>query len=705
MNKKKYIKPKKRSQNFTTSFSSRKNLFLLVWATLESSNILEAYYTHIKQIRENIKLVVCGKERFLSRLKDIQSEKLILFISNNKEKEADLKDIVRSFQKNEGYISILPKNLSIDEFKTLTQSFIKNQNDFQNEVLIGIPENPSFSERISSLIVSVIFPMGINQIPLGINFFKIQKLQEICSTTFNFGKSDDLALFYQIKKTGLHLKHFQIKIHYSRSPFRVGMEILILFFQSFFEKFIQIPIHSIRNSKNLLAALNDGNNPIYRLFFFSLACFSLVWMIFLSFDFGITWDEWSNIDYANDVLNYYLSFGKDRRVFDMSIHARNSYIYYGPAFDLLCAILHKYIFSIGIYEVRHMLNAFCGALAVIMTGRIAKEMGNWRMAIIAMLLILLSPRFLGHSMNNPKDIPFALAYALSIYYMIRFFKQMPKPYIGTTLWLIFSIGLTISIKIGGLLIIAYFGFFGGLYCLFEIYNSGKKIAFRHLLRYIKYFLIIALISYILGILFWPYGLERPFVNPFIALKEFSNFRYLIIYELFEGERIYMRIPPAHYLLKWIAITIPIATLIGLLISIFSFYKQGKKYNRYIYLMLWFVLSFPIAYILIKESTLYNGWRHVIFIYIPFVVLSAMGWDGLLIYIQNSYLKSFFLLLYIMMIARPTIWIIKNHPNEYVYFNELVNGINGAYTNYETDYWCNSMRQATEWLIKNEPIKK
>jgi Tfp pilus assembly protein PilF len=47
--------------------------------------------------------------------------------------------------------------------------------------------------------------------------------------------------------------------------------------------------------------------------------------------------------------------------------------------------------------------------------------------------------------------------------------------------------------------------------------------------------------------------------------------------------------------------------------------------------------------------------------------------------------------------------LKAHPNQYVYFNETIGGIKGAYGVYETEYWCNSNKQAVEWFVKNVPI--
>jgi hypothetical protein len=46
-------------------------------------------------------------------------------------------------------------------------------------------------------------------------------------------------------------------------------------------------------------------------------------------------------------------------------------------------------------------------------------------------------------------------------------------------------------------------------------------------------------------------------------------------------------------------------------------------------------------------------------------------------------------------------LVKLHPYEYVYFNELVGGFKGAYGKYETDYWVASMKEAVEWLKTNE----
>jgi tetratricopeptide (TPR) repeat protein len=42
--------------------------------------------------------------------------------------------------------------------------------------------------------------------------------------------------------------------------------------------------------------------------------------------------------------------------------------------------------------------------------------------------------------------------------------------------------------------------------------------------------------------------------------------------------------------------------------------------------------------------------------------------------------------------------LKNHPYHYIYYNQLVGGLKGAYGKYESDYYYVSQTEASEWLI-------
>jgi tetratricopeptide (TPR) repeat protein len=87
-----------------------------------------------------------------------------------------------------------------------------------------------------------------------------------------------------------------------------------------------------------------------------------------------------------------------------------------------------------------------------------------------------------------------------------------------------------------------------------------------------------------------------------------------------------------------------------------------------------------------------------------VVLAAISYEFLFYAFKNRIAQIAVLVVLGAAFGKPLFWIIKNHPNQYVYFNETVGGINGAYGNYETDYYSNSCRAAGEWIAQQEPGK-
>jgi hypothetical protein len=68
-------------------------------------------------------------------------------------------------------------------------------------------------------------------------------------------------------------------------------------------------------------------------------------------------------------------------------------------------------------------------------------------------------------------------------------------------------------------------------------------------------------------------------------------------------------------------------------------------------------------------------------------------------IHRRWLQSVIVLLAIL---PGMIWIIRLHPYEYIYYNNLVGGVQGAYREYELDYWTTSYREAMEKVNEFAP---
>jgi len=452
----------------------------------------------------------------------------------------------------------------------------------------------------------------------------------------------------------------------------------------------------------------NGNNPIYRFTFFTLILLASFAMPYLSKDFGMTWDEKQHNDYSHIAVNYIASMGDDSAAIAEPVgnadYIRQAYRFYGEQCNIVAAIIYK-TFDLPEFETRHVVISLYGLLGLIFIALAAKEIAGWRAGIIAILFTFFNPGWLGNSMNNPTDIPFATGFAVSMYFIIKILKALPKPKLAHLIWLGIGIGIGIGSRVGAFLIIAYFGMFLGIDWL--LLNRDKTVkALKLLVPYLKIFLIVAVVGYILGILLWPYALHNPFKNPFLAFKKASdNSFYTNNVELFEGKRLYMLTQaPWYYVVKFLSIGNPLYLLLGFLIPFPFLMLMKKKMNIGFVLMLIFMIVFPIAYAELSHINHYNGWRHYLFILPSWIALSAISFEFLIGH-HNKLVRSVSLITLVALFIMPTTWVIKNHPNEYVYFNELVGGINGAYGSYETDYYSNSCRAAAEWIAKQEPNKK
>jgi tetratricopeptide (TPR) repeat protein len=128
------------------------------------------------------------------------------------------------------------------------------------------------------------------------------------------------------------------------------------------------------------------------------------------------------------------------------------------------------------------------------------------------------------------------------------------------------------------------------------------------------------------------------------------------------------------------------------------YKNRKDW--FLYSVLLFATIFPLVWITINNSNVYGGWRHLIFIYLPLVALSALGISTLIDLLKNKYVKIIVILCFVTLSLHPIIHSIKNNPYQYVYFNQLCGSTKGAYGQYELDYYYHSLREASEWIIDN-----
>ena len=468
-------------------------------------------------------------------------------------------------------------------------------------------------------------------------------------------------------------------------------------FLLFINWFITIPLSEIRTRPEKRFSFITIPSW-YRLLFVSAALIMTVAMPLLSLQVGISGDEEKHYVHAEKVYNFYASRGEDKSALS---DPENKLNYYGQSFDLITFIFNR-IFSIeNIYEARHILNSLTGFLVILFTGLLASLLAGYRAGFITMILIFFAPRFLGHSFNNSLDVPFALGYIFTIYYIIKFLKKLPRFSYGSAVWISIGIAWTISIRIGGLILIPYAFFFAGLYLLvnkwdFKLFSRDGYLLIR---KGLILLIIISIVAFFLSLVPWPFGLQKPLKSPLEAFKLMANIT-VALRVLFNGEIFWSNKLPWYYYSMYIFYTVPVLILIGFLTNFFV-YKIYRRYLKPLFIFfLFFAAIFPLAYVIYKESNVYGGWRHVLFIFPPVVVIAGITLDSVARILKSRYLRYALLFVIVAGIAHPVRYIVANHPFEYIYFNEIMGSVKKAFGRFENDYYLNSLRQGSEWLIEN-----
>ncbi|HQK70890.1 MAG TPA: hypothetical protein PL101_07245 [Bacteroidales bacterium] len=433
------------------------------------------------------------------------------------------------------------------------------------------------------------------------------------------------------------------------------------------------------------------NRAWHKYAFIVVALLLLAMMLYRSREAGVSCDEVLHYNQSVKVYNYFRSGGTDRTALQDS----EQYLkYYGQSYDNITTFLIKSFGIEDIYSFRHLMSSLAGWLAIIVTAIFAVWLSGYSAGLLVLLLFAVSPTFLGHSQNNLKDIPFALGYISGIFFTLRFLFSDKKLNLFDIILLILSIAFCMSIRAGGMMLIVYLLAFFFLTEFIRYFNlrtinlveSGRKFGI---------IILISVAAWFLSVVFWPYGLQNPIINPVKAHIVMSRFP-LTFREIFEGKTEWTDFMPWYYLLKYMLITFPLTVVAGLVFLVVYLPCMVKKPKFTEYMLLSLTVILPILYEIIFKPNIYSGWRQFLFLYPGIVIFSAKGINGLFSIVPGRY-KLVMVLLLLLTALHPLKFIITDFRYAYIYFNPVVGGLKGANGNYETDYYFIGQREAAEWL--------
>ena len=446
--------------------------------------------------------------------------------------------------------------------------------------------------------------------------------------------------------------------------------------------------------------------------FYALLLPILIYMAGSSSSYGICWDDELQANYGEAVYKFYRSGGHDDSYMEKSSQLANQTSgqmhLYGSFFDAFTALVHHVFKDGDRYEQRHFWVAIFGFLGILFTGLAAKEIGNWKTGLMALLLLFFTPIYFGHSMFNTKDIPFAAAYMASVYFIIRLLSNLQSVSWRDGLGFIVFAGITLAIRIGGLMLFLFAGVF--LLAKIAVLLYNKKESLASLKKPILRLLLFSALAYVVTLICWPFALTNPITHPLEALTVFSKYQF-DSGGLFDGKRPHYWEIPWNYIPLWIYVTTPLFVPIGVVALglCLPFFKKWFAFIRVDALLMVVVITvFPVVFIILKKSNLYDGWRHALFVYPTLVVVIAVALQ-LCSKLASGYYKHanvLFTALFGLLLLEPAAFMARNHKLETFYFSPAIGGPQGAWGKFDIDYYGTSIRYAVEWIAANaDTLKK
>jgi hypothetical protein len=410
--------------------------------------------------------------------------------------------------------------------------------------------------------------------------------------------------------------------------------------------------------------------------------------------YAVSNDEPVQQHYGELIIAYYASGFTNQALF----HYENLYLY-GGFFDVLAVLVQRLIPFVDPYYLRHILCALIGVAGIGAAWSTARLVAGPRAACIAAFALAACGPWYGSMFNHTKDIPFAVAMVGATYFLLRATRRLPHPRMRDVVWFGVLLGVALGIRVLGLLMVGY----AGLAMLLQVARlHGGEIRGR-LNLFAQSVVAMApafLIGYAIMLAVWPWSALAP-LNPVRGLIDFGEFHYRIdtllnghVYEMDKVPRLYV---PIYLLIK-----LPLLMLAGAATALaFTLWRGGAVSGdkRMQTALLAFIAVFPVICEVVYHGPADTGLRHFLFVVPAFAVLAGIGFNALLDVLaarrRALALGAGFAIA--ALLAWNAVILVELHPYQYLYYNPLVGGLEGASRRYVTDYWVNIMPEAVDDL--------
>jgi Dolichyl-phosphate-mannose-protein mannosyltransferase len=433
---------------------------------------------------------------------------------------------------------------------------------------------------------------------------------------------------------------------------------------------------------------------------FFLLVFALSLIIYK--DYGISLDEPAqrligivNVNYVAEVfgINSILQNPHFANFFTQNL-AQIQDRHYGVIYEFPAALLELAINPSdekAIFEARHLLNFFYFLFGLISIYHLTVlRFKNWSIGLLACVILILSPRFFADAFYNNKDIIFLSAYTFAAYTMIRFL-------IEPTLKRVIIHSLASAIAIDTRLISIAIPILTVVFLMTKLLR--KDLTRKELIKPVALYLMMSILFIIA---FFPYLWANPLMHLIESFRAISQHLHSGSI-LYFGSSVPNNMLPWHYLPIWIGITTPFLYIVFFCIGSLSIFyeivisklKIFRNQDQIMDLIFIGLLIGPVIAVASLHTHIYNGWRHLYFVY-PFFILIAIKGFQVLWRFNYKFIQVGLISVLILNFCFIGSWMFVNHPLQNLYFNFLA----GKNWNslFEVDYWGLANRTALQKIL-------
>ncbi len=419
-------------------------------------------------------------------------------------------------------------------------------------------------------------------------------------------------------------------------------------------------------------------------------------------DYAISNDEAVQHHYGELIIAYYTSGFTDQSLFNF----KNLYLY-GGLFDVIVVTLSQLI-PIDPYDLRHILCALIGIGGIGATASTARLIAGPRAALFAAVGLSVSGAWYGTMFNHTKDIPFAAAMIGVTLFLVRIARSLPSPRALDITAFGLLAGAALGMRVLGLLLVIYAGLAIAIYL-----PRSRPGRWQFVIGSWLRLLPALLLAYVIMILAWPWA-ALALLNPIRGLLAFSEFQYGIR-TLLAGRLYDMANVPRLYVPIYILIRMPLLTLFGAALAIlFAALPRtaagAKPLPQRDIALLSLSVMFPLTCQVAFHGPAFTGLRHFLFVIPALTILAGIGLDTALTALgrRGRVAAAGGLAVVTACFVSNAVTLVRLHPYEYLFYNTVVGGLEGASRRYDLDYWFGSMPEALTqleaYLRRSAPVE-